>query len=253
MERSSGAVVYKTEKGTRLYLLLHYEAGHWDFPKGNVEEGEGERETALREIKEETGIKKVVFEEGFRNVIHYFYKREGKTIYKEVVFSLAKTDEKKVTLSFEHIGFEWLPYEKAVGRLTFQTAKEVLRFAEEFLEIRGCRKCLLWKTRKNAVPGEGNRKARVFFVGQAPGRSEDETGRPFVGRAGKFLNELLKLAGIRRSEVFITSALKCFPPANRKPKKDEVKACHPSWKNRLTQSSPSLSFFLGKWLARARE
>jgi DNA polymerase len=93
-------------------------------------------------------------------------------------------------------------------------------------KIKNCKKCPLWKLRKNAVPGEGPANAKIFICGQAPGVEEDKTGRPFVGRAGKFLNELLKIARIEREEVFITSPLKCLPqpPINRKPKKEEIKA-----------------------------
>jgi len=95
-------------------------------------------------------------------------------------------------------------------------------------EITVCQKCRLAKTRKMAVPGEGNVGAKYFIIGQGPGVNEDKTGRPFVGRAGKLLTELLALAGIdRQKETFITSVVKCFPtpPPNRKPKPDEVAAC----------------------------
>ena len=92
-------------------------------------------------------------------------------------------------------------------------------------EIKKCTLCRLSKTRKNAVPGEGPRRAEIMFIGQAPGREEDKTGRPFVGRAGKFLDFLLEKNKVKRKNVFITSAVKCFPPGNRKPKKDELKAC----------------------------
>lgn len=130
VERSAGAILYRVEGGRNLYLLLHYEAGHWDFPKGNIEKGETEEETIRREVWEETGIKKIEFEK-FREKIHYFFKREGKTIYKEVVFRLAKTKEKKVKISFEHIGYKWLPYEEALEQLTYKNAKEILKKAHK--------------------------------------------------------------------------------------------------------------------------
>lgn len=92
-------------------------------------------------------------------------------------------------------------------------------------EIRNCKKCPLWKTRENAVPGEGPDSSKIMIFGQAPGAEENKTGRPFIGRAGKFLDKLLKLAKIKRERVFITSPIKCFPPKNRKPTKKEIKTC----------------------------
>lgn len=96
-------------------------------------------------------------------------------------------------------------------------------------EIRVCPKCRLCKTRTLTVPGEGRIDAGYFVIGQGPGANEDKTGRPFIGRAGKLLTELLELAGIDRAkDAFITSVVKCLPtpPINRKPKKDEIAACH---------------------------
>ena len=92
-------------------------------------------------------------------------------------------------------------------------------------EIRTCPKCRLCETRTHAVPGEGDVRARLMFVGEGPGQNEDETGRPFIGAAGKFLNTLLRQAGIEREDVFITNIVKCRPPQNRTPLADEVAAC----------------------------
>jgi DNA polymerase len=117
-----------------------------------------------------------------------------------------------------------------------------------YREIKNCKKCPLWKLRKNAVPGEGPANAKIFICGQAPGVEEDRTGRPFVGRAGKFLNELLKIARIEREEVFITSPLKCLPqpPINRKPKKEEIKACLPWLKKQIEIINPKYFILLGE-------
>ena len=131
-EISAGAVVFRQDKEVK-YLLLNYEAGHWDFPKGHIEEGEEEKETVKREVEEETGISKISFIEGFKEKIKYFYRREGQTIYKEVVFYLVETKESKIKISFEHIGYEWLDYEDALKRLTFKNAKEILKKAHSFL------------------------------------------------------------------------------------------------------------------------
>lgn len=113
-------------------------------------------------------------------------------------------------------------------------------------KIRKCKKCLLWKSRKNTVPGEGPVNAKIIIVGQAPGVEEDKTGRPFVGRAGKFLNQLLKIAGVKRKKVFITSPIKCFPPKNRKPTKKEIKACLPYLEKQIKIINPQKFILLGE-------
>ncbi len=133
MEKSCGAVVYRVDGGERQYLLLHYNGGHWDFPKGHVEEGETEEQTARREVLEETGIAEVEIHPAFRETMEYFFKRGGKLVEKEVVFFAGKTKSKQVKLSDEHIGFAWLPYESAKKKLTYDNAKKVLQKAEERL------------------------------------------------------------------------------------------------------------------------
>ncbi|MGC8993546.1 MAG: type-4 uracil-DNA glycosylase [Candidatus Aenigmatarchaeota archaeon] len=92
-------------------------------------------------------------------------------------------------------------------------------------EIKNCNKCPLYKSRKNAVPGEGDFKSGIMLIGEAPGFNEDLQGRPFVGRAGKLLEEFLKSVGKRREEVFITNVVKCRPPNNRQPEENEIKIC----------------------------
>jgi DNA polymerase len=94
-------------------------------------------------------------------------------------------------------------------------------------EVVACTKCRLCETRGKAVPGEGSGNARVIFVGEAPGEQEDIHGRPFVGSAGKLLNELLASIGLQRESVYITNVVKCRPPKNRPPRKDEVTTCKP--------------------------
>ncbi len=138
-EKSCGAVVYA--KNSRVsYLLLQYEAGHWDFVKGNVEEGENEQQTTVRELGEETGIVDARFIDGFKERISYFYKRRNLTVYKEVVFFLMEARNTSVTLSFEHIGFEWLDYEGAMRKLTFKNARDVLQKAHDFLQKQAAEK-----------------------------------------------------------------------------------------------------------------
>ncbi len=138
-EKSCGAVVYARTSEVK-YLLLQYEAGHWDFVKGNVEEGETEQETAVRELREETGIVDARFVEGFKEKISYFYKRQGATVYKEVIFFLMETKTTDVKLSFEHIGFDWLSYESEMRKLSFKNARDVLQKAHDFLKEHGVEK-----------------------------------------------------------------------------------------------------------------
>lgn len=114
-------------------------------------------------------------------------------------------------------------------------------------EVADCRACLLWKTRRNAVPGEGNPKAMVMLVGEAPGRSEDIQGRPFVGAAGKFLETLLGEAGLSRADVFICNVLKCRPPQNRPPKLEEIKTCTPYLDRQMRAIKPTLIVALGSF------
>jgi DNA polymerase len=113
-------------------------------------------------------------------------------------------------------------------------------------EIKNCKKCPLWKTRKNAVPGEGPIDAGVMFLGQAPGSMENQTGKPFCGPAGKFLDKLLKIARIERKKIFVTSPIKCFPPGNRKPTKQEIEACFPYLKKQIEIINPQKFILLGE-------
>src|SRR3972149_40385 len=135
-EKSCGAVVF-VKNSEITYLLMRYAAGHWDFVKGNVEPNESEKDTVLRELREETGIVATQTIEGFRERIEYYYRRQGETIRKEVVFYLIEAKDKNVKLSFEHIGFEWLNYQDAMGKLTFKNAKDVLQKARAFLQNQG--------------------------------------------------------------------------------------------------------------------
>ncbi len=113
--------------------------------------------------------------------------------------------------------------------------------------IENCRLCRLWKSRKKAVPGEGPKNAKVMFIGQAPGKQEDATGRPFVGKAGKFLNVLLDEIGLERRKCFITSVVKCFPPKNRPPKADEARICIENHLSRQIELiNPKLVVLLGR-------
>ena len=105
-EISAGAVLYLVDENSEItYLILNYNYGHWDFPKGNMEIGETEIDTVFREVSEETGIKDLQIINGFRQQISYKYRKKSKLVNKAVIYYLAETKSKKVVLSFEHIKF----------------------------------------------------------------------------------------------------------------------------------------------------
>jgi uracil-DNA glycosylase len=114
-------------------------------------------------------------------------------------------------------------------------------------EVRVCPLCELSTTRTNAVPGSGPEDARVLFVGEAPGWHEDQQGLPFVGAAGRFLDELLGRAELSREEVFITNVVKCRPPGNRDPLPDEIAACAPYLKRQIELLDPPVVVTLGRF------
>jgi bis(5'-nucleosidyl)-tetraphosphatase len=132
-EKSAGAIIYRVEGGRILYLLLKYREGHWDFPKGHMEQGETEAETMRREVREETGIEDLSVISGFKRVINYFYTSGDESYFKEVVFFLAKTDLIDIHLSDEHQDCSWLEFAPAVAKITFKNAKAILESANEFL------------------------------------------------------------------------------------------------------------------------
>jgi DNA polymerase len=118
-------------------------------------------------------------------------------------------------------------------------------------EIAGCRKCFLCEGRTKVVPGEGNPQADMVLVGEGPGQTEDETGRPFVGRAGELLTDILAAIGYPRSQVFICNVVKCRPPQNRKPLPDEMGACSPYLEAQLALIKPKVIVALGATAAEA--
>jgi DNA polymerase len=112
-------------------------------------------------------------------------------------------------------------------------------------EVIVCKRCDLWRSRKNAVPGTGNARSKVFFIGEAPGRSEDEKGEPFVGAAGEFLDTLLSEIGFSREDVFITNVVKCRPPRNRQPLPLEIATCTPYLERQISIVKPNVMVTLG--------
>jgi 8-oxo-dGTP pyrophosphatase MutT (NUDIX family) len=132
-EKSAGAIVFRREGKEIKYLLLRksFEKDYWDFPKGNIEKDEDEKETVLREVKEETRIDDGKIIDGFKEKISYVYRREGKTFFKEVVCFLVETKTKDVKISWEHVTYEWIDFQEAFKRMK---SKELIKKADSFLE-----------------------------------------------------------------------------------------------------------------------
>jgi uracil-DNA glycosylase family 4 len=118
---------------------------------------------------------------------------------------------------------------------------------ELYQEIKACKACDLHKTRTQSVPGVGPENARIMLIGEAPGLNEDKQGEPFVGQAGKFLNDLLALANLKRAEVYITNIVKSRPPENRDPTPDELAACIPWLERQLAIIKPKVVITLGRF------
>ena len=113
-------------------------------------------------------------------------------------------------------------------------------------EIEGCQKCKLCKTRQNIVFGVGNEKAKIMFIGEGPGGDEDRLGEPFVGKAGQLMNKAFDIVGIKREDVYIANIVKCRPPHNRDPEKDEIMACIDYLRNQVVIVKPKIIVLLGR-------
>jgi uracil-DNA glycosylase family 4 len=114
-------------------------------------------------------------------------------------------------------------------------------------EVSVCKKCALYHSRKKAVPGEGPANAEIMFIGEGPGFHENEQGRPFVGAAGQFLDELLAQAGLKRSDVWIGNVVKCRPPGNRDPLPEELGACNEYLERQIIAINPKIIITLGRY------
>jgi len=125
------------------------------------------------------------------------------------------------------------------------SAEETL--AQIAKEVSTCKKCALYHSRKLSVPGEGPANSEVMFIGEGPGFHENEQGRPFVGAAGNFLNELLAEAGLKRSDVWIGNVVKCRPPGNRDPLPEELFACNDYLERQIAAINPKIIITLGRY------
>ena len=132
-ETSAGIVLFRKEETKKLFLLLHYPSGHWDFVKGKMEKGESTRQTAVRETEEETGIIDITFLENFEEWIEYNFQYQGELVNKKVVFFLAETKTENVKISHEHQNYAWMDYNTSMEKTTFDNAKTVLTKAQTLL------------------------------------------------------------------------------------------------------------------------
>ena len=120
-------------------------------------------------------------------------------------------------------------------------------FADLYADIADCPRCILARTRTRTVPGSGPSTAEIMFIGEGPGAREDELGLPFVGAAGRFLDELLAGIGLSRETVYITNVVKCRPPGNRDPQPEEMAACSPYLEQQIAIIDPKLIVTLGRF------
>lgn len=139
-----------------------------------------------------------------------------------------------------------MPIAGDLGAAPLETDEKRRRLiAMDEIEVRGCTKCRLCETRTHTVYGEGDVDAQIFFIGEGPGETEDQTGRPFVGRAGELLNKMIAGMGLKREQVYIANVVKCRPPNNRVPAPDEVATCTPYLERQLEIIRPRAIVTLG--------
>lgn len=150
------------------------------------------------------------------------------------------------TAALQRDGLASLPTAQAFTAPPFSSEEKRRRLiAMDENEVRGCTKCRLCECRTHTVFGEGDVDAKIFFIGEGPGETEDQTGRPFVGRAGELLNKMIAAMGLRREQVYIANVVKCRPPGNRVPAPDEVATCTPYLERQIEIVRPQAIVTLG--------
>ena len=132
-ERSAGVILFNKTEGIQ-FLILKYPSGHWDFVKGNIEEGEKEEETVKRELFEETGIDSLQIHQEFNEKVEYNYYKKKSKVHKIVSYYLAETDQKEIKLSDEHLDSKWSDYEDLMKLITFENSREILKKGNELIK-----------------------------------------------------------------------------------------------------------------------
>lgn len=255
-EYSSGAFVYRMEGESALILFLK-RSRDYDLPKGHIEKGENAQEAARREVKEETGIEGP-FVAHFMVQTRYFFRKGQDKISKSVKFFLEKTDEKRIRISDEHMGYEWLGYEDIMKKVKYNDVKELMPGVFEYIrkyeamaklnkEYSKLPETLLgWQLSRRFVPGEGPLDASTILLGEAPGAKEDELLRPFVGRSGQLLDKILLSTGLKRNNFYIVSVVQFRPPENRIPTSAELEACRKFLSRQIEIIKPRNIVLLGR-------
>ncbi len=256
-EFSAGAIVYSNIGGKRKFLMLERD-GWLDMPKGHIEEGESSRTAEIRETKEECGLD-VVLDDHFKEEVEYWFTEKSEKIKKKVTFYLARAPSEEVKISNEHLGYEWVVPGAETKLKIYKNSETLLEKASEYLQKKEKveklnseyaklpEKFEKWDLSRNFVPGDGPVNAKIMVIGQAPGRNEDEQGKPFIGMAGKLLTTLLGKAGLKRETVYITSVVQFFPPDNRVPTDEEAESCLYFLKKQIEIIKPKIIVLLGNF------
>jgi uracil-DNA glycosylase len=249
-------VVFKTEDGSPKFLFLSRK-NFLDMPKGHIEKGENGYTAAIREAKEESAIEAKPFPFFREKMVYQFYKGKVKVKKFLTMFLGEVSPESKPKISKEHTGYMWLTYDEAIKKLKYAPQKKLINRCNEYIRrIREMEKINEgysklphgvenWALSKRLVKGEGLLDAKIMLIGQAPGGNEDEIGRPFIGRSGRLLDELIESAGLRRENLYITSTVQFFPPENRIPTDEEIRMCRPLLQEQINLIKPKLIVLVG--------
>lgn len=255
-EYSSGILFYKYAGGRRLFLILK-RGKSIDIPKGHIESGENIYTAAIRESFEETGIKSEP-DPFFRHYLTYWLKGKDDAIKKKVTMFIARVSPSvEVRISDEHSSSEWMDKEECMKAMHFKQHIQLINHADLYInkkeELDKINADYARLPKKDGfalshrfVPGEGPCDAEIMIIGQAPGANEDLHLRPFIGRAGRLLDTMLKHASLRRKDIYITSVVQFFPPENRQPTKEEIEMCLPFLKREISVVGPKLIICLGR-------
>lgn len=247
------------EKKEPEFLFLKRKEGWLDITKGHIEEGEDGITAALRETKEESGLDMSgSIDKYFACTIRYKVRSGSAESAKELNAFIAEASPKaQIKMSKEHMGSVWLKYSEAMKEIKKGWQRDLLPRAYDYIKRKAemsklnaeysklPTKLKPWNLSDSFVPGEGPLDAKVMLVGQAPGAQEDAEGRPFIGRSGKLLDQLIRLSGMDRKDVYITSVVQFFPPANRMPTDSEILACRKFLYRQMKIIRPRLAVLLG--------
>ena len=258
IDKSYGFLAFRSNKNIDEMLFLEREEGFLDVPKGHMNEGETGDEARSRELFEETGLRAKMIIPGFGITLEYSLGRDLGKVKKLSYLLLCEVDGKP-RLSHEHRGIRWLSEGRVMrsdesfvgnGKQEILKGFKYLKRYKKMQEINSDYSRLPdmvdgWKLSRNFVPGNGNLMASLMLVGQAPGAEEDKLGKPFIGRSGRLLDRLIGLAGMERSDLYITSVVQFFPPGNRMPTQQEVDECMPFLRKQIAVVKPSIIVTLG--------